>query len=271
MQLSDLHSRQKLIKSVEIVPKRDFNIGDLLECREVFSDIADMMTAPENQMGKPGIDPLVALYILTQGTNVVAMPHITPRDKNSLYISSQILTSLKLGIKNFFVIAGDPISAERNIKEVREMDTNQTINHIRNIAMDMNQGSEVTIGGAFNPNRTAEEEIVRSKVNSGATMFISQMCYSSEPFKQKWIRDRKFKLSIGFMPILKKGRIKSLREMGVELPENVRSILENSENLRETSLKLIAALMDDLKGYVDGIHIMPLGNNGIAKEILEIL
>ncbi len=270
MQISNFQSRQKILKSVEIVPRRNGNIDDLLEAREIFSDLADMVTAPENQMGRPGIDPLAALYIITQGTNMVAMPHVTPRDKNSLYISSQVLTSMKLGINHFFVIGGDPISNNMG-REVRELDTNETIRHIRKVSQGLELNMEAVIGGALNPYRNSEEEIVGSKIDSGATLFISQMCYNSEPFKKKWIRQRKFKLFIGFMPILKKSSVESLSKMGVVLPESIKSLIEDSENLRDTSMKLIDDLVNDLKGYIDGIHIMPIGNNEIAKEIMEIL
>ena len=270
MQISNFHSRQKILKSVEIVPKRTENIDDLMGAREIFSDIADMVTAPENQMGMPGIDPLVSLYLITHGTNMIGMPHITPRDKNSLYISSQVLTSKKLGINHFFVIGGDPISANLG-REVREMDTNETIQHIRRVSTEQEKDKEVVIGAALNPYRNSEEEIVSSKIKSGATLFISQMCYNSEPFKKQWIRRRKFKLFVGFMPILKKSNIGSLAKMGVLIPESLKSIIDNSENLRDTSLKLIDNLVSDLKGYIDGVHIMPIGNNEIAREIMEVL
>ena len=270
MQISNFQSKQKILKSVEIVPKRNENIDDLLEAREIFSDIADMVTAPENQMGRPGIDPLMALYIMTHGTNMIAMPHVTPRDKNTLYISSQVLTSGKLRINHFFVIGGDPISGNFG-REVREMDTNETIRHIRKFSREQERDKEAIIGAALNPYRNSEEEIVRSKIESGATLFISQMCYNSEPLKKKWIRQRKFKLFLGFMPILKKSNIESLSKMGVLLPEGLKSIIANSENLRDTSLKLIDNLVSDMKGYIDGVHIMPIGNNEIAKEIMEVL
>ena len=50
------------------------------------------------------------------------MPHITPRDKNALFIRSQAITAIKFGINHFFVIGGDPISPEAESREVREID-----------------------------------------------------------------------------------------------------------------------------------------------------
>jgi 5,10-methylenetetrahydrofolate reductase len=47
--------------------------------------------------------------------------------------------------------------------------------------------------------------------------------------------------------------------------------LQSAEDVSGTSAKIILEAYEGLKGYVDGVHLMPLGNNKLAKEILECI
>jgi 5,10-methylenetetrahydrofolate reductase len=271
VQLSKSIGNLKFIKSIEVVPKKDSRLDDLIETRDAISEVVDVVTAPENPMGRAGIDPISSLYILTQSTDLIDMPHITPRDTNSLYIGSQILTAIKLGISNFFVIGGDPVSSKENSKEVRELDTMGTIGKIRSIMESTGARCKGAIGGALNPYREPEEQITRKKMEFGVNFSISQICYDASFLKKDWIKNRSFKLSLGFMPILKKSSIEPIKKMGVVIGKDTSERIEQSDDLRKLNLRLIGELKDELKEYIDGIHIMPMGDYKVAKDIMEIL
>ena len=257
-------------KSVEILPGKGVSIPDLIGRRDIILDYAQMVSAPENPMGRPGIDPILALSIISTGTSLTPMPHVTPRDKNSLYIRSQIRSGLMVGISHYFVIGGDPISKDQNSKEVREVDTMGTVSLVKSVSEKYGYKSTV-IGGALNPFRSNEQEIAEKKEEAGVSLFISQMCYDPDLLKKKWISKRKFGFLYGFMPITKKSQIDSLGRMGVSISDETRKRMESSDNLVSLSIKMAAEIMDSLKGYVDGIHIMPMGNERLARDIMEIL
>lgn len=260
----------KFARSVEIVPTRNLDAEDFRLAAGILSDTADIVTAPENPRGLPGIDPVLTTFLIAKEYNLIAMPHITPRDKNRLFIHSQVLTALKVGIRNFFVIGGDPIHKKVESREVREIDVLETITSIRNTGLYMKEPLPgIGIGSAFNPYRDAEPEIVKRKIDSGSNFFISQIIFESEYLTQEWLKNRSFRLSAGFMPITRKSQISSLRRMGIKISEETLGKLENSDNVLETSQRIILDTFDKVRGYVDGIHIMPMGNNLVAKQILE--
>lgn len=260
----------KFVKSVEIVPSKNLDIEDFRKAASLLSDISDVVTAPENPMGLPGIDPVLTTFLIAREYNLIAMPHLTPRDKNRLYIHSQVMTALKIGIRNFFVIGGDPINKKTGSKEVREIDVLQTISSIRETESYMKEAlPHIGIGSAFNPYRNNEHEIVERKLASGSNFFISQIVYEPEHLAREWLKKRSFRLSAGFMPITRKSQVDALKRMGVQLSESTLRKLESSDDLLQTSLKIILETFDNIREYVDGIHIMPLGNNKVAREILE--
>ncbi len=260
----------KFVKSVEIVPSKNLDIDDFRKAADLLSGTADVVTAPENPMGLPGVDPILATYLVAREYNLIAMPHITPRDKNRLYIHSQVMTALKIGIRNFFVIGGDPINKKVNSREVREIDVLQTISSIRDTESYMKEPiPHVGIGSAFNPYRENEQEIMKLKKESGSNFFITQILFEPEHLTKEWIRNRDFRLSAGFMPLSKKPQIEALKRMGVRLSDETLRKLENSDNIAMTSMKMILDAFDAAREYVDGIHLMPLGRNETAKQILE--
>jgi 5,10-methylenetetrahydrofolate reductase len=265
----------KIIRSVELVPSKTRVISDILDAGNMLSDLSDMFTAPENPRGLPGIDPVIALYEATRNNDVIPMPHITPRDKNALFIRSQAITALKFGIDHFFVIGGDPISPEANSREVREIDVMETISEISQSGklvkgQDGNL-SEIVVGSAINPYRSNEEEIASKKMEKGSSLFISQIIFDPQLLEKDWIKKRNFKLMAGFMAIRKKSQVDFAEKLHINMPAEIREKFRNSDDIQSTSRNVILDSFDALRGYVDGIHLMPMGHNNLAKDILECI
>ncbi|MFG1449145.1 MAG: methylenetetrahydrofolate reductase [Thermoplasmataceae archaeon] len=262
------------IRSVEIVPRKTLNTEEFLSAIARLTDKANMVTSPDNPMGGPGIDPVIATYLIASQSDMIPVPHITPRDRNRIQIQTEVLTALKLGIRNFFTISGDPIDPKHMSREVREVDTLGLIDCIRDSLKhlpDEMRAEMVSVGSALNPFRDQEGEIVRSKIARGSGFFISQVIFDSSYLKQDWVQRRNFKLLAGFMPLSRKGQIKFLDKMGSRISDESRKKLESAERIEEASSRIIKDAYDDLKGYVDGIHLMPLGKTDLAAEILECI
>jgi len=260
------------IKSFELVSRRSYGYTEAQDAVDLLDGISNVITAPENPMGMPGIDPLMALYTATRGHDIIPIPHITPRDKNKLHIQSQILTGLKFGINHFFAIGGDPIHKTMESREVRELDVIGLIRAIkesRNYSKDFSSGTDISVGSSFNPFREAEEDIVKAKIGGGSGFFITQAFYDSALLKREWVRKRDFKLIAGFMPIQKESQIEFMKKLGAKIPEETEKRILGAQDKVQESSRIIKEMADDLDGYIDGIHIMPLGKNKIAKDILE--
>lgn len=263
----------KFVKSVELVPKKGGGADDILKAVDTLGSTANFLTAPENPMGRPGIDPIMSLYLASQNSNLTVMPHITPRDKNSLFVYSQVLTALKFGINHFFIIGGDPIDQSIGSKEVREIDVMKMISLISAdggyVKKQNGYSNEIRLGSALNPYREQEPEIAGKKLESGSNFFISQIIYESKWLKKDWIRNRNFKVVAGFFPLRKKSQLEFVKKMHVPVSSEIEEKIMNADDVGETSRKLILDAIDDLKGYIDGVHIMPIGHNETAKNILE--
>lgn len=262
------------IRSVELVPTRTGDITDLNRASDLLSDMVQMMTAPDNPMGMPGVDPITALYIATKGNGVLGVPHVTPRDKNRLQITTTALTGLKLGLRNVLVIGGDPIHPDANSREVREVDTYGAIETVAAAGRYTKNGTlhNMTVpGSSLNPYRANEKDVVSKKINAGARFFVTQALTSPEALKVDWIKNRNFKLLASFIPMTKRSQLGFFDRLRIPVPKELLDRLNSSEDIAGESSRWILEAYDELKQYCDGIHLMPMGKYELAKSILERL
>ncbi len=260
-------SAPRFVKSVEISPRKGTGLDDITRAADLLDGLVDMATAPENPMGKPGIDPVSALIHLTRGTGIEPVPHISPRDKNSLYISSQVMTAMKFGIRKFFVIGGDRISKEIQSREVRELDVFQTINLIKSVGNDY--GVNLEVGSAMNPYRAGESEFVARKMEAGSGFFITQILTSADLFRNGSSIPPNARVFAGFMPMRKRSYVQFLERMGVSVRGTRFERISESEDPLMESTRAILETVDDLKGIVSGIHLMTMGDYETARKIME--
>lgn len=270
--LRETLNQRKFVRSFEFVPGKHLGIGDMEKVAEKVSGLVDVVTVPENPLGNPGIDPILSLYALSEKMDFIGIPHLTPRDKNSLHLKSQGMSALKLGIRNFFVVYGDPIAQGQNSKEVRELDVVGTIKTLKESRLEFNGTSgsiEMNVGAAANPQRENEIQNIIRKQEAGADFFITQAIFDAESMKVQWIRERQHKIVAGFIPLKKKPQIDIMKRMGIRFSETVEKRLDNSDDIQNESSRIILEIFDDIKESVSGIHIMPMGRTDLAKTILE--
>ena len=260
----------KIVKSVEILPERNLGIEDLEKAAKTLDGVANVITAPENPGGKPGVDPFWTTKIVSMQTDAIAVPHITSRDKNRIYIISQIISAIKNDIRNFFVIGGDPIDPKFSSIEVREMNTNSIIREIRRIQREeYEERVQINIGSGYNPYRTEENVISSLKIEAGADFFMTQPLYSRGYLTERIILENNLKIIPGFIPITRKGTINFLRKIGVNMTKAEIYKLIESDDVAGTSRRMFIDAYDEIRKHVMGIHIMPMGNYALARDILE--
>lgn len=270
--LRETLNQRKFVRSIEFVPGKHLGNGDMERVADKVSGLVDVVTVPENPLGNPGIDPILSLYALSEKMDFMGIPHLTPRDKNSLHLKSQGMSALKLGIRNFFVVYGDPIAQGRNSREVRELDVIGTIRTLKESRLEFNGSSgsiEMNVGAAANPQRENEIQNIKKKHDAGADFFITQAIFDGESMKVQWVKERQLKIVAGFIPLKKKPQIGIMKKMGIKFSETVEKRLENSDNIENESSRIILEIFDDIRDTVSGIHIMPMGRTDLAKTILE--
>jgi len=228
------------------------------DTRKDYKDIireVEFITIPDNPFGKAGPSSIPMAYILKKRYRVKAIGTINTRDRNKPGIISEILAALEMQLDGLFVVSGDHSS---KFKEVREIDVFQLLSLIKKYRYEY--GSDMLIGATINLSRQNEIRFVKKKIENGADFFISQAIYDENYVKNnEWIKYLAVPVYAGFMPIFSK-RMISFYKKGINISNEIEKRMLESEDLFQENLKIFSSILEKTKDYVEGYHIMPLGN-----------
>ncbi len=233
---------------------------------EKFLGGVEFITVPDNPFGKAGPSSVPSAFILKQryGRNIVAT--INTRDRNKIGIISEILSAIIFDLYGIFVVSGDTI---KKGKEVRELDVFQVMSLIKKYRYEY--GSDILIGATINLTRENELRVVRKKIESGADFFITQSVYDENLIlKNRWIGHLSLPVYAGFMPLLSK-KILNFYSKNFSIERNLIKKLEDSYNLVEENLTLFRRIARSTCDFVEGFHIMPLGNEKFLENFSRVM
>lgn len=212
---------------------------------------------------------------------------LTCRDRNRIALQSDLLTAYSLGIDNVLLLTGDHIvlGDHKEAKPVFDLDSVQLIK----MAAGLQAGHDITgspienppdmsLGAVVNPNADPLElQLLKmmKKISAGAEFFQTQAVYDVDLFKRfvDWTRSCNRPIQVGVV-ILKSaamGNFMNKHVSGITVPQ---SWIEEIDSVAKADRKKKAAEMTgrflrQVKSYVQGVHLMPLGWVDIVPDILE--
>ncbi|MCP3900541.1 MAG: 5,10-methylenetetrahydrofolate reductase, partial [Desulfobacteraceae bacterium] len=213
--------------------------------------------------------------------DVETIPHLTCRDRSLLGTQADLLGAYALGINNLLVTTGDPPKhGPYPSKAVYDYNTFELIRLIKkmNNGLDFN---DKEFGGKTNFNiactamptsKNPDREIERmeKKISAGADFFQTQVVYDSEKTIGFLEKARKLgkPILIGLMPLksVKMARFMDKNVEGIDVPEEVISQMEND---KKTGVEITCDFIKEIVEYVDGIHIMAMGDVKGTNSIIE--
>jgi methylenetetrahydrofolate reductase (NADPH) len=223
----------------------------------------------------------ISMGTLIQNTlSTATIPHFTCRDRSLLGTQADLLGAHATGIRHILVTTGDsPKQGPYPSKAVYDYNTFELVQLIKkmNNGLDYN---DKEFGGntEFNIACTAmpttkdldrELERMEKKINAGADFFQTQVVYDVEKaisFGKK-AKDLGKPILIGIMPLksLKMAKYMEDKVEGIDVPEETISRMENGAS----GIDIVCDIIKEIHTYVDGIHIMAMGDVQGTNRIIE--
>jgi 5,10-methylenetetrahydrofolate reductase len=131
-------------------------------------------------------------------------------------------------------------------------------------------GATVTPGA--NP---VEPQIIKmeKKVKAGAQFFQTQAVYEPKKFEEFMQAVKHFNVPVLAGIILLKSagmaRFMNKNVAGVHVPDNLIEEMEKAEKKVDKSIEIAARLINELKGFCQGVHIMPIGWETRVPAVLD--
>lgn len=273
---------KKIVITTELGPVKGVLTDESQEKARSYLPL-DGINVHDCPMGNLRINSIAMATLIQQNLNVEAIPHFTCRDRSLLGTQADLLGAHALGIRNILVTTGDPPKhGPFPSKAVYDYNTLELIRLIKkmNSGLDFNDkefGGRTDFRIACTVMPTAKKperelERMREKISAGADFFQSQVVYDSERainfLKEAQKLDKP--VLIGVMPLksVKMARFMNKNVQGIDVPEEVISRMENEGT---TGIEITCDFIKEIVNYIDGIHIMAMGDISGTNSIIEFV
>jgi len=283
----------QFVLAVEMDPPRGLSTHKLLAGATLLSEAgADVINVADSPMARMRMSPWAVCALVQDKIGIEATLHFPIRERNLLRVQGDLLAAHALGIRNVFVVMGDPTSIGDYPEAMDNYDLAPTglIELIKkgfNVGVDragadIGQPTTYFVGAALNLTPTdADNEIkvLRRKLRAGADFFLTQPVY--DPAAARAFLDRYAEkygpldkpVLVGVLPLygVKHARFLHNEVPGITISPEFFERLEaaGSDSPRE-GVRIALELIAQMRDWAGGIYLMPaFSRYDLAAEIVE--
>ena len=283
----------KFTISVEVDPPKGFSTHKLMAGASMLAEAgADVINVADSPMARMRMSPWAVCHLIQEKFGIETVLHFPTRGRSLLRLQGDLLAAHALGVRNLFVVMGDPAA----IGDFPQAADNYDIvpsGLIRMIKQSFNSGKDHAgrdigaptaffVGCALNPcSATPEKEMknLRKKLDAGADFILTQPVFEPdcaagfiEAYKRAF-GQLAVPILAGIMPLYGAKHAAFLHNEvpGMSIPEGIRARIERAgERAPEEGVRIAVELLSDLRGIVQGAYIMPpFGRFDLAADVIE--
>ena len=267
---------RRFVVTAEVAPPKGFDASEVLASLAELktSGAVDALHAADSPRAQGRMSAL-ALSSLIQGRlGVEAVLHLALRHRNLLALHSELMGAHALGVRNVFVVMGDPpsIGDYPAATAVADSTPSRLIRLIKsfNKGLDANgeamaQATSFLVGCALNlnaPDLDRELRGLRRKVEAGADFVLTQPVYGPRPVEEAESRLGGFPVPVllGVLPLRSSRHAEFLHNEvpGISIPEATREHLRRAgKQASEVGASLSREVIESVRDKVAGVYVIP--------------
>jgi homocysteine S-methyltransferase len=293
---SQLHRKLKedrFVVAVEMDPPRGLAIQKLIAGASLMKEAgADVIDVADSPMARMRMSPWAVCRLIEESAGIETVLHFPTRGRNLLRVQGDLLAAYALGIRNVFVVMGDPtaIGDYPDAMDDYDLTPSGLIRLIKdgfNTGVDhsgaaLGQATAFHVGAALNlAPADPEREIKRlkDKVKAGVDFLLTQPVFEVEratAFIQRLhteIDGFNTPLLVGILPLANARHAAFLNNEvpGITIPFDV---IHRMEGAGEGGLgegeRIAVEMITELKGIVAGVYLMPqFSRYDVVAEIID--
>jgi len=292
-QLAQKLSSGKFSICVEMDPPRGLSTHKLLAGASLLYDAgADVINVADSPMARMRMSAWAVCDLVQRKVGVESTLHFPTRGRNLLRVQGDLLAAHALGIRNVFVVMGDPTSIGDYPEAMDNYDLvpSGLIKLIKqgfNAGMDhsgtsIGQPTNFFVGAALNlcpKDMDTEVKNLHRKIKAGADFFLTQPIYHMDDgpklIEAYESAHGKFDKPIlaGILPLVSGKHANFLHHEvpGIFIPDEARAKIESAgEDGAKVGVELAVELIQNIKSWASGIYIMPQFHRyDMVAEIIE--
>jgi len=292
-QLAQRLAAGKFVIAVEMDPPRGLSTHKLIAGASLLQEAgADVIDVADSPMARMRMSAWAVCDVIQHKVGVETTLHFPTRGRNLLRVQGDLLAAHALGIRNVFVVMGDPTSigdypeaadnydiVPSGLIKLIKQGFNTGVDHS---GTSIGQPTSFFVGAALNlkpadPDR--EVRNARRKVQAGADFFLTQPIYDPGAAQMflKHYESEYGKLQqpvlVGILPLFSARHAHFLHHEvpGISIPETMRQRMEKAgEDGIKEGIRITVELAEQIKSWGQGIYLMPQFNRyDVIAEIVE--
>lgn len=298
-QLAEKFADKKFVIGVEMHPPKGLSTHKIIAGASLLAEAgADVINVADTPMARMRMSAWAVCHLIQSRVKIETVLHFPTRGRNLLRLQGDLLAAHALGIRNIFVVMGDPTAvgdyprANDNydlvpsgmIKLIKQ-GFNEGVDHA---GQDIGEPTSFFVACAVNfgaPDLDKEVKTLKKKIDAGADFGLTQTIFESGS-----ARDfvRRYTDLYGPLPIPLMAAVMPLHSVrhatffhnevpGVFIPETLRDRMAKAGDGPEAiaeGMKIAEELLTELRelNLVQGVYLMPpFAKYNIAAEIIDVV
>ncbi|NPV66257.1 MAG: bifunctional homocysteine S-methyltransferase/methylenetetrahydrofolate reductase [Anaerolineae bacterium] len=285
----------QFVVTVEMHPPRSYTAQKLLAAAELLQSAgADLVDVADSPTARMRMSPWAVCHLLHTRLGIETVLHFPTRGRNLLRIQGDLLAAHALGLRNLFVVMGDPTHIGDYPNAMDNYDVTPS-GLIKLIKQQMNRGVDqagnsigqpttFTVGCALNmgaQDLDHEIKITRRKIEAGADFALGQPIFDPgdiEHFHRRYreLTGEDFTLPVlmGVLPLYGARHAHFLHNEipGITIPEAILRRIETADDAPAEGVRIARELLLAIRGMVQGAYLIPaFGHYELVAEVIDAL
>jgi homocysteine S-methyltransferase len=284
----------RFVTTVELRPPKGVEAQRMLAGAQMLKEAgANFLDIADSPLARMRMSAWAAAYLVQEKVGLEAILHFPTRGRNLLRVQGDLLAAHALGVRNLFVVMGDPT----HIGDYPEAMDNYDIvpsGLIRLIKERLNSGVEQSgrlmdqatnfvVGCALSlqPNdQDRELRLLARKIRNGADFALTQPVFQSDAARafldtcvQEFGTDM-IPVIAGIQPLYNSKNAEFLHHEvpGLTIPEAYRQRMKRAEHPAAEGVEIAQELLLAIQPVVQGVYLIPqFGRYNLAADVLDVL
>ena len=254
---------------------------------------ANFMNIADSPLARMRMSAWAAAYLVQKEVGLETILHFPTRGRNLLRIQGDLLAAYAMGLRNLFVVMGDPTRIGDFPEAMDDYDIVPT-GLIQLIKKQFNKGvdkSGQSIGQPTNfvagcaMNLTPidaqrEMRLLRKKIRNGADFALTQPIFDTQAAKtfiERYENEHEepmLPLVAGIKPLYNSRNAEFLHNEvpGIIIPETHRQRMRKADNPQQVGVQIAQEILMEIRPFTQGVYMMPaFGRYDLVADVIDIL
>jgi methionine synthase / methylenetetrahydrofolate reductase(NADPH) len=277
--------------TVEMHPPRGIDSSEILaNATRLKESGATVLNVADSPLARMRMSPWACAYLIQQQVGLETILHFPTRGRNLLRVQGDLLASHALGVRNLFVVMGDPpqigdYPEASDAQDVVPSGLLRLVNHSLNRGTDqagnsIGQPTGFLAGCALNMGAhdlDKEIGVLQKKLEAGAAFALTQPVFDVavvERFLARFGGRPPLPILMGLLPLFNARHARFLHHEvpGITIPDPVLERIEAADargTAREEGIRIAQEILLTARPWIQGVYIMPpFRRYDVAAEVM---